>query len=543
MFAKRHAFRTPVPFRLIPLVTALALAACGSPDNSALSVAVLGRSGGTSGAPFDIGESTTLAGQLLRASTTEGLVAFDEKGRVIPALADRWIVTDDGQSYIFRLRDGDWPSGEPLTAESAKKALQTALDALDGTPLARDLAGIDEIRTMAGRVVEIRLGRPMPYLLQLLAQPELGLAFKNRGAGPMRLERAGSAARLVPIDPASLGLPAVENWPQRSRRIDLRVLDGPAAVEAFNAGEVDIVMGGEIQDFPLTRSVGILRGTIQLDPVVGLFGLKVMRDKGFLADPANREALAMAIDREGLIAPFSLGGWSPTTRLVSPSLDGDLGTIGERWSEQSLDDRRAVAAARVRRWASGASGSTGERAPAPAAPTAAQPPGAAPKQATKATRGAAPAPVPPAANGPHLSIWLPAGDGSDTLFGKLAADFAAIGVHLLRSSDIEAADLRLVDDVARYPRAAWFLNRLACSDGQGLCSTEADTRVKEATTATTPEERSALLTEAEAELTAANVFIPFGTPIRWSLVRGSVAGFAPNTWGWHPLMPLAWVPR
>jgi peptide/nickel transport system substrate-binding protein len=39
------------------------------------------------------------------------------------------------------------------------------------------------------------------------------------------------------------------------------------------------------------------------------------------------------------------------------------------------------------------------------------------------------------------------------------------------------------------------------------------------------------------------VFIPFGPPIRWSLVRGSVTGFATNRWGMHPLMPMAMRPR
>jgi len=52
--------------------------------------------------------------------------------------------------------------------------------------------------------------------------------------------------------------------------------------------------------------------------------------------------------------------------------------------------------------------------------------------------------------------------------------------------------------------------------------------------------RNAMIAEAEARITAANLFIPFGPPIRWSLVRGNVEGFAPNNWGWHPLMPLAW---
>lgn len=491
-------------FRVVVVMAGLSLVSCGSYDNSALDVAVVGRAGD----PFGEGLDLAPGGQLVRAATVEGLVAFDEAGRVIPALADRWIITDDGQSYIFRLREGNWANGDPITADSARRAIRVALKALDDTPLALDLGGIDDIRAMAGRVIEVRLSRPMPYLLQLLAQPELGLDHAGRGSGPMALKRTGNLAALTRIEPASLGLPDIENWAERTRLIQLRALPAPAAIAAFNEGDVDLVLGGRIQDFTLTRSVGILRGTIQLDPVVGLFGLQVMTDKGFLAEPANREALAMAIDRAGLIAPFGVGGWSQTTRIVTPSLDGDLGTIGERWGEQTLEDRRAVAAARVRSWATGAK-----------------------------------EPGQPGAPAVRLRAWLPGGGGSQLLFDRIAADFAAIGVRLERAADAEGADLALVDDVARYPRAAWFLNRLSCRARHGLCSQEADARLAEAAGAATATERAALLTEAEAELTASNVFIPFGTPIRWSLVRGSVNGFATNAWGWHPLMPLSWLPK
>ena len=506
-------------FRVLTALVALGLAGCNSVDKSAFSVAVIGGPDD----PFEKGAELAPAGQLVRAATVEGLVAFDEMGRVIPALADRWIVTDDGQSYIFRLRDGAWASGDPISAESAKKSFDAALRSLKGSSLGLDLSGIEEVRVMAGRVIEIRLGRPMPYLLQLLAQPELGLYDHKKGAGPMAMAREGAVARLTPIDPAKLGLPEIRDWSKRTRFITLRAVAGPDAVKRFNEGMVDLVLGGRVQDFPLTRSVGILRGTIQLDPVVGLFGLQVMNDRGFLADPANREALAMAIDRGKLIAPFGLGGWSPTTRIVTPSLDGDLGTIGERWSEQSLEDRRAVAGARVRQWRFG-SALKGVKPPA-----------------ADGQKKAPASPAPPA--GPLLKVWLPDGEGSRILFGNLSSDLAAIGVALERIEDPDAADLQLVDDIARYPRATWYLNRLACGSTEGLCSEEADARVEEAASAPTPEERAALLTEAEAELTAANVFIPFGSPIRWSLVRGSVSGFATNAWGWHPLMPLAWLPK
>lgn len=501
MPAKRPASsRVAVP-AVLALLSALALAACGSSDDSLLGVAVVGDAAD----PFASGVRLAPAGQLVRAATVEGLVAFDEQGRVVPALADRWIVTDDGQSYIFRLRDGNWADGDEITAESARKAIRDALKALGDTPLALDLSGIDEVRAMAGRVIEIRLTRPMPYLLQLLAQPELGLMHEKQGAGPMEMTPAGTLATLTRIEPSRLGLPAITDWAARTRQVRLNALPGPAAVKAFNEGDVDLVLGGRIEDFDQTRSVGILRGTIQLDPVVGLFGLQVMDDEGFLAEPANREALAMAIDREGLIAPFGVGGWSATTRLVTPSLDGDLGTIGERWIDQSIEERRAAAGARVRGW--------------------------------KVRAGQAPT------DAVRLSVWLPEGGGAQILFNRLVTDFAPIGVRLDRAATARDADLALVDDVARYPRAAWFLNRLSCRARRGLCSPEADARMAEAGVAPTPAERAALLTEAERDLTAANVFIPFGTPIRWSLVRGSVDGFAPNAWGWHPLMPLSWVPK
>jgi ABC-type transport system substrate-binding protein len=103
--------------------------------------------------------------------------------------------------------------------------------------------------------------------------------------------------------------------------------------------------------------------------------------------------------------------------------------------------------------------------------------------------------------------------------------------------------LRLVDDVARYPRARWFLNRLSCTARRGLCDAQVDAIVTGAAKVTDESQRSALLGEAEARLTQANLFIPFGTPIRWSLVRGTVNGFASNPWAWHPLMPLAWLPK
>ena len=177
--------KTPVRiFFAAPFV--LLLASCGSKDTVVDVVAI-----GPANSLFEAGGRLSPAAQLLRGSTAEGLVGLDEQGRVTSAMAERWIVEDDGLSYIFRLRAGDWLDGGPITADSARTALRQALAALRGTPLALDLAGIEDIRVMTGRVVELRLSRPQPQLLQLLAQPELGLLRKGLGGGPMKLHREG----------------------------------------------------------------------------------------------------------------------------------------------------------------------------------------------------------------------------------------------------------------------------------------------------------------------------------------------------------------
>ena len=52
-----------------------------------------------------------------------------------------------------------------------------------------------------------------------------------------------------------------------------------------------------------------------------------------------------------------------------------------------------------------------------------------------------------------------------------------------------------------------------------------------------------MLAEAEAELTQANAYIPFGPPIRFALVRAGVTGYADNQWVFHTLPALASLPR
>jgi oligopeptide transport system substrate-binding protein len=481
---------------VIALLLALATAACsGGRDDGIVDVAFI--SGSDELNPD--GLRLDSAGQHVRAATTQGLVELDASGAVVPAIAERWIVTDDGSSYIFRIHEYDLERGQRLTAQEVRDSLKRTLRKLDGTTLGLDLAKVRDIRAMTGRVIEIRLSSPMPDLLQVLAQPELGLVVGNQLLGPMRQQEDGKAIVLKAMPPEARGLPSQPDWADAVSDIRVYAADAAQATKGFGEGRYDLVLGGRIETLPMADLGPLTRGTIRLDPALGLFGLDVRKPTDFLGTAENREALAMAIDRNNLLQAFNLGGWTPTTRIVAPGLPGDNGTVSERWSDLNLAQRQAQARSRVAQWRAG-------KGP------------------------------------PKVSIGLPEGPGSDLLFAALAKDFATIGVSASRAGDPKAADLVLRDRVARFGAATWFLDQFNCRVSQVVCTQGADYLVAQANTAQSPAAAASYLAEAEQALTATNLFIPLGAPIRWSLVRGDINEFIENRWNIHPLFPLSRAP-
>src|SRR5438046_10475423 len=64
---------------------------------------------------------------VLVGSVAQGLVRFDASGNIVGGLAERWNVSDDGLSYIFRIASTKWPDGRPVTAPQVAKLLKRAI--------------------------------------------------------------------------------------------------------------------------------------------------------------------------------------------------------------------------------------------------------------------------------------------------------------------------------------------------------------------------------------------------------------------------------
>ncbi len=468
------------------------LGGCGAGiDNSKLRVDIIE----DAPRPMNVAQSPLSPGsQYLRNTTAQGLVAFDLQGRVIPALASRWIVTDDDLSYIFRLNKTRWNNGREVSADEVSAALKLRIAELRNSRFAAELATVDDVISMTGKVIEIRLKAPSPNLLELLAQPEFGLVLKGVGSGPMQAQRSGSVMTLKLRTEEADGTIALAG-----ETVTMRANDAAEALALYSEGRSDLVLNGRFEHVPFLTANDNFAETPLLDPTPGLFGLLIVDAGPFLSAASNREAIASAIDRPRMLSAFQVGTWKESLTL-SPETLRNRGVVARpAWTSQNMQVRKSEARNVIAGWEAG----NGQVRP--------------------------------------LRISMPRGPGARILFAYLKADLAAIGLQIERVAQSQPADIRFVDRVADISSPAWYLDQMSCQSTR-LCSSNADRLIVEARLTVDPEQRKQLLADAESELQSLRSFIPIAHPLRWSIAREGLLGFNPNPRAIHPLQYLGREP-
>ncbi|MGQ0588300.1 MAG: ABC transporter substrate-binding protein [Sphingosinicella sp.] len=417
---------------------------------------------------------------LLIDAVAQGLVRFDSRGEIEPALAQSWIVSNDGLRYTFRLRRSDWAGGGRVTAEQVAARLRAALSRASRNRLKPVLAGIESIVAMTDDVLEISLRGPRPNLLQLLAQPEMGIILDGSGTGPFRVAGQSGDRLLLALPPGE------EGEPPESPPILLRGERAPAAIARFTLGSAELVTGGTVGDLPFVRAADPPGNRLVVDQAHGLFGLSFASAEGPLASAVVRQALSMAIDRDALVRALNVPGFTARNALVPGGLAELPRPATPVWATQPLPMRRELAARTI-------------------------------AALTEPLR---------------LRVAMPEGPGYRIVFAHLRRDWRLIGVEAERVALGAAAELRLIDAVAPSVLASWYLRHFTC-DAARICDPAADQALLAARTARTLPERRVQLATADQILAAATPYIPLAAPIRWSLVSPRLTGFRSNAFARH----------
>src|SRR5688572_93297 len=197
------------------------------------------------------------------AQVFEGLTAFDAESRVQPALADRWVVDDDGRRIAFHLRpDLRYSDGTPIVAADVVASWMRLIDPASPSPLASLLSDVEGAADyLAGRAtrdavgldaegdeVIVRMRRPATYFLAVTASPSMAVVPPGMHGSLAAVDLPANivvSGAYVPSQTAEgvIGLQGNGNYWAGMPRIEaielVTDLGGRSPVSAFIAQELD----------------------------------------------------------------------------------------------------------------------------------------------------------------------------------------------------------------------------------------------------------------------------------------------------------------
>jgi peptide/nickel transport system substrate-binding protein len=272
-------------------------------------------------------QTTTMVYNVLR-HCYETLVWFDEKGNVIPWLAEKWEVSPDGKVYTFYIRKGvKFHDGSELDAYVVKANFDRWLDPTVRVPQRRQLGPIEKVEVVDKYTVKVYMKTPYAVFLRalgvylLITSSEVITSFGNKtitevvGTGPYKFVAWEKGKRIV-IERFD------DYWGEKPvlKRIEWLVIpEASTRLAALLAGDVDFAFNLPPTD--LERVKGDARFTV-LTPTSNRIIFVAMIPRGPLADPKVRQALNYAVDVDSIIKNVLYGLGIKTNAPLPPHFFG-----------------------------------------------------------------------------------------------------------------------------------------------------------------------------------------------------------------------------
>jgi len=344
---------------------------CGESEPEAPAVPTLNRGLLSDPESLDIHKARSTQAAEVQRDIGEGLMSYSANGELIGGVAESWSVTDDGRTYTFKLRENArWSNGDAVTADHFVFALRRLVDPATAAFYAQAVAAINNAsEIVAGNLAPAELGvvaedaqtlvinleQPTPYFLNLLTHPSTfplhpGLV-EEHGDNFARPEflLSNGAYQLVAWEPASQ-IRLVRNehyWNNAATSIDAVhyhvVTQELTQLNRFRAGELDTTDTIPPENFAAIREQ--FGDQMRIAPYLGVFYYGYNLTKPPFADnPALRQALSMAVDRETLVEKVIGRGEAPAYSWVPPGVNNyepiQFGYAGMSQAERNATARR-----------------------------------------------------------------------------------------------------------------------------------------------------------------------------------------------------------
>jgi len=281
----------------------------------------------------------------------EGLMTFDENGKLVEGMAESYEVSEDGTTYIFILRNGiTWTNGDPITAEDFEYSWKRALAPETAGNYASILYYIrgaksynagegsaDDVLVTAldKKTLEVTLETPIAYFLELTAfytyfPVNKNVAEKNPNwakdpatyvsNGPFKLVEWKHNDKIV--------LEKNKNY-YNARKIkldgiDLDILeDQNTAWQKYRGGEYDLLV--DVPASVINQLKQESNPELEIGLQIGTYYYNINPNVQPFNNPKVRKGLSIAIDRKTIVEQVTQGGQIPAVGIIPPGMEDENG--------------------------------------------------------------------------------------------------------------------------------------------------------------------------------------------------------------------------
>ena len=272
---------------------------------------------------------------LMAPKVYDGLLDYDKDLNAVPSLAESWEVSEDGKTVTFNLRKGvKWHDGEDFTSEDVQFTVMEVLSQIHPRG-PNSFKEVSEIQTPDDHTAIFKLNNPAPYMMRALGSYESPMVPKHLlegqdlrsadianapvGTGPFTFTewKKGQYIRLDK-NPNYWR----EGYPLLDRVVGRFIPDASTRTAAMENGEVHYGAYGAIPNVDVVRlreldSIGVTTDGYAMINPVSLIEFNTTEPP--FDNPAIRQAISTALDRQFLIDNIWFGYGKPATSALSSS--------------------------------------------------------------------------------------------------------------------------------------------------------------------------------------------------------------------------------
>ena len=249
----------------------------------------------------------------------EGLVKPNSDGEMIPAVAEKYELSEDGTTYTFTLRDGvKFHNGQTVTAEDVVYSINRCAAVPEGQekPLVAAFSAVKSVEALDEKTVAVTIAQRDLEFISYMTAAIIPAGYADQATAPVGTGPFKFVSRTPQQDFVMERFEDYWGAPAWLDKVTYKICENAdALVMNLNGGSIDLCAHlTSAQASQLNQSFQVLEGTMNLVQAIYLNNQAKPFDNQLV-----RQALCYAIDRQGIMDMVADGHGTAVGSSIYPA--------------------------------------------------------------------------------------------------------------------------------------------------------------------------------------------------------------------------------